>query len=153
MPKWIFQKISGDQQGDSHSAGLIDFYITLPYSPLWGKVIQKSTRPALWLWHYKRLTNPSYSPYHYFEGFRKVWPLKCTCMFVVKICLLHKMTLFYLTSMIDKSPKIRLLHKMTLVLVFLQCIMRVIKSSFHLKLERLLASAHCLKVQKYNGAK
>ena len=74
-------------------------------------------------------------------------------MFVVKICLLHKMTLFYLTSMIDKSPKIRLLHKMTLVLVFLQCIMRVIKSSFHLKLERLLASAHCLKVQKYNGAK
>jgi hypothetical protein len=42
----------------SHSAGLVDFFITLAYSTRGGKVIGKSNRPALWLWHYKRLTKP-----------------------------------------------------------------------------------------------
>ena len=31
----------------SHSAGLVDYFITLPYSIKEGKVIKKSNRPAL----------------------------------------------------------------------------------------------------------
>ena len=75
------------------------------------------------------------------------------CMFVAKICLLHKMTLFYLTFMIDKSPKICLFTQndtFSFIFTMYNESHKILSSS---KTRKISSLCTLFESPEYNGAK